>query len=272
MGRADEIQAFESRFADEVVEIAAVTGPAGIGAGRASSSALWTVFIPLIAWKELGGGGSAVQEALRLQWVADDKEWQKTRNILAANTVVRLEVRRGVQHKEMMLVKVVDAAYRDDEMERILQEALQPVYYEDELLGTFELNKTVKTFEKDIVWGDQEGTLYFDWDEDEGKMKASLETAYELIRNQTEWDARMRAYAAEKLVELANEWLPDDDEAGIDEITEEMFVKLMAFSSISVNPEGDFEVYFDDGDLFGGHAIIVSGHKNGTFKSAQIAG
>lgn len=272
MGRADEIQKFESRFANEVMEITAVTGPSGIGAGRAGGSVMWTASIPLIAWKELGSGVPAVQEELRLQWIADDEEWQKTRDILEANAVVRLQVRRGVQYKEMMLVKVADAAYRDDEMDGILQEALKPVYYEDEILGTFELNKTIKTFEKDIVWGDQEGTLYFDWDEDEGQMKASLETAHELFRNQAEWDARIRAYAAEELVELANEWLQDNDEAEIDEITKEMFVKLMEFSSISVNPEGDFEVFFDDGDMFWGHSIIVSGHTNGTFESAEIAG
>lgn len=51
-----------------------------------------------------------------------------------------------------------------------------------------------------------------------------------------------------------------------------MLMELIAFESISVYPDGDFQVYFMDGDLFWGHCIIVDGNLNGTFSSAQLAG
>ncbi|MGR5939186.1 DUF2262 domain-containing protein [Bacillus pacificus] len=54
----------------------------------------------------------------------------------------------------------------------------------------------------------------------------------------------MKMYAAKELVELANEWLQDDDEAEIDEITKEMFINSITLSSLSVYSEGDFEIFF----------------------------
>lgn len=103
-------------------------------------------------------------------------------------------------------------------------------------------------------------------------MKSALETAYALFNNQDEWSKKIRMYAAEELVELANDWLQDNDEAEIDEITKEMFINFMTLDSISVYPEGDFEIFFFDGDMFWGHCIIVDGNINGDFNSAQIAG
>ncbi|SDY21552.1 hypothetical protein SAMN05421736_101684 [Evansella caseinilytica] len=270
MGRARQIQLFENRFKNEVIEIAAVTGAAGTSAGRGGGDKMWNASITLIAWKELSGSKSVVQEERQLEWLADDDAWKKMRAILEANAVVKLHVRKGEQ--TLMLVKVVDTAYQDAELQRILQESLKPVYYKDEILGIFELDKAVKLYEKNITWTGQEGKLYFNWEDDERQMKASLETARNLFQHQAKWDTKIRAFAADELVELANDWLQDKEEPEFDKITKEMFVKLMEFSSISVYPEGDFEVFFHDGDMFWGHSIIVCGHQSGTFESADIAG
>ncbi|NPC92952.1 DUF2262 domain-containing protein [Bacillus sp. WMMC1349] len=269
MGRSSQIEQFEKRFANEVIEVAAVTGPSGIGAGRAGGDVMWNASIPVIAWKEMDSNRPAIQEELRLEWLVNDDEWQKTRDIFS-NTIVRLYVRKGNQ--AMMLVKVADKAYQDDELQNILQNALKPINYRDEKLGTFKLDKSVKLFEKEITWAGQEGILYFDWNENEQEMKASLATAHTLFQDPVQWNAKIRAYAAEELVELANDWLQDNDEAEFDAITKELFIELMEFNSISVYSDGDFEVFFDDGDMFWGHSIIVSGHRNGIFESAEIAG
>ncbi|MGR5909034.1 hypothetical protein ACT7DL_30970 [Bacillus paranthracis] len=44
-----------------------------------------------------------------------------------------------------MLVKVLETPYKDDELEIILQDAMKPLFYHDEMLGVFELDKRVKT-------------------------------------------------------------------------------------------------------------------------------
>lgn len=269
MSISREKSRFENRFTEDVIEIAAVTGASGIGAGRAGGAKLWNASIPLIAWKNVLSNETKIEE-LRLEWQVNDEEWEQSKDILKKNTVVRLLVR--IAENSMMLVEVLEIAYKDDELEMILQDSLKPVFYIDEILGEFELDKSVKTFEKQISWAGEDGNLYFDWDEDENTMKASLETAYELFKNQNEWSMKIRRYAAEELTELANEWLQDNEEAEIAEITKDMFMNLMELDSISVYPDGDFNLFFVDGDMFWGHSIIVSGNINGELTSAEIAG
>lgn len=43
----------KKEFSEDVIDIAAVTGSVGIGAGMSSEETLWTASIDLIAWKSL---------------------------------------------------------------------------------------------------------------------------------------------------------------------------------------------------------------------------
>ncbi|MGH1328965.1 DUF2262 domain-containing protein [Bacillus pretiosus] len=270
LSKSSEISRFENRFSENVIEIAAVTGALGIGASKGGDNILWTASIDLIAWKDLHNNETITKEDIRLAWLVDDEEWRKSKDILTANTVVTLQVRKS--ENSLMLVKVLETPYKDDELEIILQDEMKPVFYHDGMLGEFELDKRVKTFEKRMSWAGEECHLYFDWNEDKHMMKSALETAHALFKEQDEWNMKMKMYAAKELVELANEWLQDDDEAEIDEITKEMFIDSITLSSLSVYSEGDFEIFFLDGDIFGGHSIIVSGNIHEGLSSAEIAG
>lgn len=270
MSKLNEISRFEKNFAENVIEVAAVTGASGVGAGRAGEDILWHASISLIVWKNLNINEPVIKEEMQLEWLADDKEFKTTRDLLKENSVVKLQVRKG--ENSMMLVKVLETFYQDDELEGILQESLKPVYYHDEVLGQFELIKSVKIFEKEIPWAGEEGRLSFDWYEVPDKMKSALETSYALFEQQRKWSQKVKAYAAEELTELANDWLQDDEETEINEITKKMFMEFMKLSAICVYPEGDFEIYYSDGDMFWGHSIIVYGNINGEMESAEIAG
>lgn len=276
MGRAKEVSTYESRYSDEIIEIVAITGASGIGAGKAGGAVMWRASITLVAWKKLNvsDGTSTtdvIQEDTNLSWLADDEQWKECRDWLQQDSVVKLLVRRSIDHKSFMLVEVLEASHHDEELQLLLQKMLEPVLYEDKLLGEFVLNRTIHTFEKNIIWANEEGTLYFDQGE-AGEMEASLSTAHVLFNDQDIWSKKIRSYAAEELVELANDWLADDEDAELDEITEELFVSRLTLSSITVSDHGDFTIYYDDGDLFWGHVIIVEGNINGAFESAHIAG
>lgn len=270
MSKASEISRFESRYSDNIIEVAVVTGASGIGAGKVGKDIMWTVSIDLIAWKELYNNEPIMKEELRIEWLADDEEWQKSRNILESNSIVKLLVRKGL--KTMMLVKILETEYKDEELETVLQDAMKPVFYNDEKLGQFELDKCVKLFVKKILWAGEEGNLYFNLDEDRSIMKSALETAYVLLNDQDRWNLNIREYASEKLLESANDWLEDNDEAEINEITKEMFMNFMKLDSISIYPQGYFQILFFDGDMFWGHSIIVNGNINGNLSLAEIVG
>lgn len=270
MSKSSEKIRFESRFTDNVIEVAAVTGASGVSAGKAGGDILWNASIDLIAWKCVHSNEPVKNEVLRLEWLSDDAELKKSRDLLHKNKIVRLQVRKA--EKTMMLVNILEIEYEDDDLNRVLQDSMKPVFYNDEVLGRFELDKSVKLFEKKISWSGEEGRLYFDWDENVDIMKSALETANVLLKDPDDWNKKIKMYAAEELVELANEWLQDNEESDIDEITKEMFVDFMKLDSISVYPEGDFEIFFFDGDMFWGHYIIVNGNINEGFTSADIAG
>ncbi|WPC39563.1 DUF2262 domain-containing protein [Clostridium sp. JS66] len=262
-----ELKSFENRFSEEIFEVAAVTASLGVGAGKAGGEELWEASIDLIAWKDLNSSEPLVKKEVRLAWLTDDKglkEWQKT---IKESSIIKLKLRKG--EKSFMLVELIDADYKDEELKNILLEDLKPVFYEDELLGKFKLDKGIKLFETDTTWAGEKGRLYFDLDEEE-TMKASLKTAYELFKNQKHWSDKIREYAVSELLDLANDWIDEEDD--IDEVTEEMFIESIGLDTISVYPKGEFEIFFFDGGLFAGHCIIVSGNINGNFDSAEIAG
>ncbi|MBK1812742.1 DUF2262 domain-containing protein [Clostridium sp. YIM B02505] len=270
MSRSSEINSFANRFEDEVFEIAAITGASGVGAGKAPKEELWGASINLVAWKKLDSNEDVVKIVTRLMWLADDEELKNWYEILKANMLVRLQVRMKRDYS-MMLIKVLDSEYKDDELQDILTEAMKPVFYDDQLLGQFELDKRFNSFERSVSWAGEVAHLSFDLDE-EKNMKSSVQTAQELVKNQDQWSQRIKNYAADELLELANDWLKDNDEAEIDEITREIFTETMGIDSICVHPDGEFEIFYFDGDMFWGHCIIVNGNINGEFSSAEIAG
>ncbi|EFM11779.1 conserved hypothetical membrane spanning protein [Paenibacillus curdlanolyticus YK9] len=256
---------FEERFSEEVIEIAAITGTTGTRAGRAEGNILMHAHIDLIAWKGLSPTEPVNHnKVFRLAWLVDDEQWQMSKDILQPNRVVRLHVRKG--QMVMMLIKVLDSEYKDNELEAILEASSKPAFYYDEVLGEFKLYRVVNWFEKTIAWAGEEGQLSFYRDEEE-KMKSALQAAYILFGDQEKWSRKIRAFAAQELVSAVNDLFEEGEE-----ITEETFMKLMVFSSILIQPDGGFEMYFSDGDMFYGHSIIVSGNVNGTIESAVVAG
>ncbi|MGD7006922.1 DUF2262 domain-containing protein [Metabacillus sp. 84] len=118
------------------------------------------------------------------------------------------------------------------------------------------------------MWGNDRCHLTFDYDENKENMASALRTAQLLFSDQNNWDTRMKKFASCELLELANDWLDNINE----EITSDMFTDRICITNISVYPGGDFTIFFEDGDLFLGHTIIVAGNIDGTFESAEIAG
>ena len=87
-----------------------------------------------------------------------------------------------------------------------------------------------------------------------------------------EFDKKVKESAAKNLLDLANDWLQDNDEAETDEITKEMFIDSIEISEMTVSPDGSITLYYDDGDMFWGHAIEISVEPDGTVSDANIAG
>ena len=100
-------------------------------------------------------------------------------------------------------------------------------------------------------------------DRSEQENSASREKITEAL------DLQCREYAADHLLEAANGWSVDED---TEPVTKEQFAARMTLTDISRSRRGKLQVYYDGGDLFDGHSIIVSVDQNGVIYRADVAG
>ena len=118
-----------------------------------------------------------------------------------------------------------------------------------------------------------QSNVYLETDEEDGDTaEQAMKVLKELVDNIVDNDNKYRAFAAQELTELANEWLEDSDEIDTEKITRELFKKRMEISSITVSPDGSLSLFYNDDDMFWGHIIEIVVEPNGEIISANIAG
>jgi len=165
------------------------------------------------------------------------------------------------------LIRVVGVA-RDADLEKAAQELKKPVYYADPQFGRLELDRSLNWLSCDSSWLGAPIRLHASMDEAESE-DAVLSVARTLWKDAAAWDARIRAFAADRLLELKNEsWLKE----GESELTRAEFIRRMTLESITVSPDGAFDFMHDDGDMFWGHAIDVTGNLQDGPTDADIPG
>lgn len=112
----------------------------------------------------------------------------------------------------------------------------------------------------------------FTLDTDEGSgetCEAALAAYKKHEMNMPELDRQLRAYAADHMLDTANDWL---DNAGEEPITADRFADRITLSGLAFRNDGSIEAYYDDGDIFWGHCIIVRMDKNGTVRMRKLPG
>ena len=135
------------------------------------------------------------------------------------------------------------------------------------LFGTLIFNEDLDWFTGESLWIEESVEVSFHVDQN-NNIDAGLKVAETLWQHQDSWKERIEDYAVQELLMLKNEnWL----EEGQDTITPVEFKKLMKLQSIVFYPDGDFNFWYDDGDLFWGHSIAISGNLEG-LKDADIPG
>jgi len=138
----------------------------------------------------------------------------------------------------------------------------------DDYFGTFTLDRSVNWLDTQALWQSAPVTLHLSLDncEDQDALIHSARTFWEA---QESWDRRVRECAVSELLDLRNDsWLED----GEDTVTEDEFNQRITIESITLYPDGEFEMMFRDGDLFWGHVIFVSGTLENGPDDASIAG
>ena len=249
-----QFKAFAAQFKPEELPILAVTGANGFGGGKAGKEKLWTASIGLTAWMEEDSPDIHRGEFV-LSTVGDEQLLEVLRRRTRPDFIIKFRGRVSEDGKRLLLLDLPEPGF-DPDLEAILEEQKKPVTFWEEGLGTFTLNRQVDWFETEIQWLGAEISLVFDAEEDRAEV---LRKAKALLADAVSWDKRVREYAADELLELANDWAEQMEDEEPQEIAREQFMERMELESIEIRADGSFEFWFADGDLFYGHSIHVSG-------------
>lgn len=251
------------------VEIIGVVGPSGVTGGRFGGAVMWTLALPLVAWRQ--AGLPVEHSELRVQKPVTDEELKVFQERAKSYAVVRVKARlaglNAAGHPRALLVDFLGED-SDAELQAQAQKLQEPVTFEDRQFGTFTLDRRVDWYEAETHWMSKPVRLSFNADEPD-KMGKSLATARQLWADESAWQQKIDRCALEHLLDLKNDnWLGEEET----EVSPEEFAERMRIESISVQSDGSFEFWYDDGDLFWGHTIMVSGSLESGCTDAGIHG
>lgn len=167
---------------------------------------------------------------------------------------------------------VIERTLTIDEPDQVLLQLSnrlrQPVVISTERFGDLVLNPRLNWFEGKAEWNGKTIDINFENDEGEG-IGDAIKTAERLWLDQTAWKRKVDDFAVKELLPLKNEsWLGE----GEPELTAMDFKVRMTLSSITVGGDGRFEFWHDDGDLFWGHSIEITGNLKDGVTDADIPG
>lgn len=254
----------ETEEQGRILQIVAVTGPEGVMGSRGSGEGIWLAGIMLTAWRLSEPSAPVHEEPKRLMLEVDDEKLKWMQRMVKKESVVRLKVQEVAGG--FWLEEVLDSYCTDVEMQEICRAQQEPVYYEDQVLGSFSLNRGTDSYEQVLQQSGSEIRLTIE-NQDEEQMQLAMETARILMKNLEFWMESAAAYAADELLEAKNgQWL----EEGEEKLSREAFLASLWLNDILAKPGGNFRFWYSDGEMLGGHSIYVDGNVYGRFQGAGM--
>ncbi|MDX1944404.1 MAG: DUF2262 domain-containing protein [Pirellulaceae bacterium] len=255
----------------EPIEIVGVVQPPGAGGGKSGNEELWSLILFVQPWKHEGG----LLDSRKLRLVQDGFTNDQLRQSMASikpYSVMRALVRLFEPRPNTLLsAKVLDVRNRDDrdtELHAIASEQQKPIVLTHPLLGQLTFDRGQNSFQTKLMLAGVPIEVSIDA-AGEAPDPAALSIAERFWKDHADWDHRLREFAAAQLIELKNDtWLQEDEKP----LTEAEFIKKLIPNSMGFDPPDGFTIYYDDGDIFWGHAIEIRGTLSKGPQSADIAG
>jgi len=248
----------------------------GTSASKTFLDNFWTANTPALAMAD-AQTGQVISGGCCLSWPfkAQEREAGEYAKRFAKGKVYRIKARGwkgdALSEPQWYVTEVLEEGAACPALEEIWAEYTRPVILEDEVLGTLTLDRELSAFNGICQWMGKEVHISLDVDmEKKASWTRVTNVMKKLIAEQESWDKSLRALAARKLTDLANEWLADDDQTDRDPekdpITEEEFARRILLTEFSVSPGGRFTAWYEDDDMFWGHVVTV----DGTLKKGPI--
>jgi hypothetical protein len=243
-----------------------VVHPRGASGSQGGPGAPWILSFALETWRDAGGAIRSTELSVTRR--VADAEVRPWMDRIPSGAVVTLRVRLTGPGSAELIDLLERAGPPDEALAQRATELSAPVTRPHPRFGTLTLDRTVSWWEAKTTWEGKPVTLYLDADDDMA-LDSALAVAERLWSDPRGWGGRIRDYAVRELLPLKNDSWLDDGEAPV---TPDRFKAFMTLQSITVSPDGSFDFMHDDGDLFAGHAIQVTGTLDEGPTDADIPG
>lgn len=200
-----------------------------------------------------------------LTWMEKDKN-AKLKYDFKELEAYLIKARKNKNIDNSYMVQKVLKNITDARLERIKEEYKKPVIINDSL-GKFELDRNYNQFKGQIDYLGEMCNVYLDVEEGELTADKGLNRLREIYQKLEKWDAGLKEYVSNELLELANEWCDD----GV-EITKEEFLQRIGIPDITIEADGAIRLMFESDGIFTDHGIEIVIDKNGDFIRADIVG
>ncbi|CRF33938.1 hypothetical protein BRSU_1771 [Brachyspira suanatina] len=266
----------ESEFSEEYKDVAFIIGSPDFFGAKTEDDDKINVLIMCIAYKDIETGYIEKNKKIVVRMKIYEKELDYYKKIIKRESIVKLKVRyekeQGEELAEFLLADIIDNNYKDEDLNKMLKEYLTPIYYNDEVLGSFLYNRMVGSFDKDIEWVNNKKILAAFDDSNESDKNKAVSFLRDVFLNKEEFDKKVKDYSARKIIREGNNI---SSKNGGNTIDEEIFIKQfmskMDFVEIIVHEKDDYVNYRLGNKNVFKMDIIVEGNLSGNLFNAFIS-
>ena len=245
----------------EWVGLIGASEPSG---GRVAATGQWHLTLFLAAWRQVGHLMTTGELRCELPVTRDElTEWMDR---LSAYQQVRFTVATVTErHVELSALQPFAS---DDELTAVAQRLQAPLFLNTERFGALRLERAYDWYQGVADWQGHQVELTLTCDAPE-QADRSLAIAEALYADQLRWTHEVLTCAVKQLLPLKNDdWLETDEAP----LTGNQFTARLKLKTLAVRPTGHFTFWFNDGDLFGGHDVTISGTLEKGCTHADIVG
>jgi hypothetical protein len=241
-------------------KIIGVVNESDVGGVQAEGQSDYTIVLFLCPWRT--EGGPIQTSTLRVEQSATRSQMTATmRRIKPLNTVAL----GGVQKKKKVLGKpcvatteIVKAPPQKD-LQAASAALRKPVNFKDSVFGTLTFDRSLNWYTGSAKWMGRRVRVYIHA-EDEAALTVALADAHKVWKSQEKWDALCRDRAVKDMLPIKlDDWL----EEGEKPVTAAQFLRRIKPASCAFHTDGDWDLSFNDGELFFGHDITVRANRTG---------
>ena len=215
---------------------------------------------------------------------AQKAEYERTQAIFQPNKIYRIKGLPPISRPDLQpfnnethmqsiyVLEVLSDNEENEFLQNLLDMWYNPVTLHSAEFGDMVLDKELLWFTVEKQWRRKPVQVSLKLQTENEDAAEGLAILEQFWKKKANWDKKLRAFAAKELLALANDWASGDD-AHPDRVwTEESFANALKNESIIMHTDGSFEMWYDDGGIFFGHAVVVYGDVRNGAAEAKMEG